>query len=518
MMLGRRDPAPPAPPPDGAIHDEGPAQLGLRDPAPQASPPDGAIHDEGPAQLGRRDPAPPVPSPDGAIDDEGPAQDVGRASDGFYDPYVFNVGGPGTDLWVSDVDDNGVPDLLVPILGGGLALVINQSTVRGFQFALQSVETGQGHVLDALIVDYDQEPLPDLFLTLHTGELQIRSQVVAGEFSAPLLVLENVFGLALTVDQVNSDDTVLDVLIASDRKKGLAAIWFESEYTPLNIFPARLYGPRPSPERTSYSHMVTGDLDHNGLNDVILMEGVQARVEVYLHYPQPNKPKWTWDEDGNMIPAHQDRVYPSHTTHYEPSGHTAPSGAIPLRGGIGDFNNDGLEDVIVLYRGPSGATKDYAFFFQPPMPPTAEDWPSHVLACYETIIEDTWLESGERALLDFRMGLYFPGWVHDFKIEDLDQDGNLDIVGVSEKPGVNGNSYLFYYLGLGDFQFADPIALIIPGNPLRVAAVDLDGDGYPDIAVLNPFQSSLYIYANDGGSGQGNPGITFEMQEVIFLQ
>ena len=84
-------------------------------------------------------------------------------------------------------------------------------------------------------------------------------------------------------------------------------------------------------------------------------------------------------------------------------------------------------------------------------------------------------------------------------IVDLDQDGIPDIV-VASKNITTGTSDVSWFKGNGDGTFQNAVAIFINNgigtgctDPRAIAAVDLDGDSRPEIAVLCYGSQALWI-------------------------
>ena len=85
---------------------------------------------------------------------------------------------------------------------------------------------------------------------------------------------------------------------------------------------------------------------------------------------------------------------------------------------------------------------------------------------------------------------------------DLDGDGRLDIVALNY--GDNTLSILKNIGTPGSLaadSFAPPVTFACPGGPYEATTADLDGDGRPDIAVVNYDNSTVSIFQNQTSQG-----------------
>jgi hypothetical protein len=88
---------------------------------------------------------------------------------------------------------------------------------------------------------------------------------------------------------------------------------------------------------------------------------------------------------------------------------------------------------------------------------------------------------------------------NDIKIADLNQDGLMDVV-VS-----NGNSHnLFIYIGstqnANNTELSNPIVVETGFSPMSIGIADLNGDTFPDLAVVNNLSNTISIFQNLGAS------------------
>jgi hypothetical protein len=146
----------------------------------------------------------------------------------------------------------------------------------------------------------------------------------------------------------------------------------------------------------------------------------------------------------------------------------------------GDFNNDGKPDYIVA----GGATNTD-------------------LTLYLGNGDGTFQAPRSIGQID---NLY----IFDMAVADLNKDGNLDlIVAVSNTDQTNGGVEIFY--GNGDGTFSAPLNIVTEYGPTSFAVGDLNGDGWPDIAVSEASEAGgIAIYNNSGGK-------TFTLAKVVTL-
>jgi FG-GAP-like repeat len=140
------------------------------------------------------------------------------------------------------------------------------------------------------------------------------------------------------------------------------------------------------------------------------------------------------------------------------------AGSNPVAAAVGDFNNQGIADIVVANQGSNDVSVligNGNGTFEPGLNSAAGDSPVAVA------------------------------------VGDFNQDNNLDVV-VANGGSSNTVSVL---LGKGTGYFDSPTSYPVGTNPVSVAVGDFNQDGYPDIAVANAGSGNVTVLLNNGKSG-----------------
>jgi len=197
-----------------------------------------------------------------------------------------------------------------------------------------------------------------------------------------------------------------------------------------------------------------------------------------------------------------------------------PAGFIPTSVATGDFNGDGKQDFVVanggdnnlwLYYGKGDGTFNLPVIVpvtlgQSPVWVATGDLRGNgrtdlVVAEVDSNSVGVFLNNGDGTFTESAIPLEGPATF--LLVGDFNKDGKLDIVAPLNFAG-NGASadYLVLLPGLGNGTFGAPIGTLA-GNfapsIIWAASADVNGDGYPDLLLLNDFVQdvAVQIYLNN---------------------
>ena len=143
------------------------------------------------------------------------------------------------------------------------------------------------------------------------------------------------------------------------------------------------------------------------------------------------------------------------------------SGAKPEVVAIGDMNQDGIGDLVVGNSTGFG-TKLRVF-----------------------------LGNGDGTVSLF--AAYLSGIIRDLDLVDLDGDGDLDVVVATQFGGVEVRR------GAGNGALGPPLVTVFGEEPWSVVATDLNGNGIPDLAVVDRWEDNVHVLLGAGDATFGTP-------------
>ena len=195
------------------------------------------------------------------------------------------------------------------------------------------------------------------------------------------------------------------------------------------------------------SEVVTADFNNDGNADLAFADWLSNQVVVLLG-----------NGDG---------------TFQKPLTFRAPS---PTDLAFGDLNGDGNLDLVITESGGSGAG-DLAVYLG------EGNGKFHLKATYV-------------------LGA-FAGVV---AVADFNGDGHLDVVAGDEGTGSSGIVRIFFGTGTGALK--KPVTYPVGALLGAIAAGDLNGDHFPDLAVAGPMDGSVAVFINDG-TGKFHKPVTY---------
>jgi len=335
----------------------------------------------------------------------------------------------------------------------------------------------------------------------------------------------------VTIADVNLDGD-LDVMVANNRSSDVGVL--------LGDGAGRLSAPRTFVADEEPEAVAAGDFDEDGVADAVTVNqggqfpdatvllsrvnGSLAAVEDVITEPNPSAVA-TGDEnqDGrcDLIVAHSGPTDGSVLVYRSiPSGGFAVPEPLDAGGEViavsrGDFNGDGLLDVVAVTRSAMSVTVFLGQLggeFGPPQSYAAgtggsavvvADWNrdrySDVAVARQGpggagIVEV--LRGSAAGTLSAPVSLTAGDVPTAIDTGDVNRDGRADIVAANS---VSNNASVFIGNGNGTFQSA--ISVPSSGGPRAVAVADYDRDGLDDFAIARQVMSAVTVYYGDGQGG-----------------
>src|SRR5580692_13102193 len=153
-----------------------------------------------------------------------------------------------------------------------------------------------------------------------------------------------------------------------------------------------------------------------------------------------------------------------------PISNTLPIGAVATPA-ISDFNGDGQPDLI----------------YSPPPTPT----PSQQFATLTVLLNEGAATNPTPVVTSSLTCTSVTSLV----VADINKDQRQDVVLTCAE------GFVAVLFGNGDGTFQKPVYYAVPTTSILIAPTDLNGDGYPDVAVSTP--SSVIVLLNEGSNAAG---------------
>jgi len=249
--------------------------------------------------------------------------------------------------------------------------------------------------------------------------------------------------------------------------------------------------------------VVMADLDRDGNNDLILI----------------NRSLNSFEGDLSILPGHGDGTL-------GPERHLA-AGDAPISVTVGDVDADEIPDLLVttalggccsgpvlFFRGLGGgifadpiSIGTFTSLSRLALADLKGDGIKDIAVAAGNSVD---IASGSWVLLGlgqgaFKSQVFYPVSVEsgtttlDVAVGDFDGDGHQDLVTASSQ-SESHQGFVALFPGRGDGTFDPPRAFSAGLTPSQLAIADYDGDGRPDVGVLNSGTSDLSVLLNQGGS------------------
>ena len=386
---------------------------------------------------------------------------AGQVTPDSFAPRVDFPAGPSpASVALGDLDGDGKLDIVVANdYGADISVYRNTSTPGNISFAPRVNFPAGTHPVSVGIADLDGDGKPDIAVVnavLGPSTVGVfRNSTTAGStelsFADMVEFPTGDYSFNLAVGDLDGDGKP-DLAVANENSTSVSLL--RNVSGPGSITPAS-FEPRIDLAVAGRAFFVSlGDLDGDGRPDVAVAH--DGGVSVFQNLTSPGA--WTPESFGPSLEL--------------------STGGIAYDVAIGDLDRDGKLDLAV----------------------TILDSPS--VSVFQNRSSGGVLDSAS-----FGPKLDFGGPANSVVIGDLDGDGKPDLITsrnpslsvyrntIGETPIVPGNS------PLDGSALASRLDLGAGDGPIEAAIGDLDGDGKPDVVVVNNYDSTMTLYRNISSNG-----------------
>jgi hypothetical protein len=408
---------------------------------------------------------------------------AGRGDGTFLPPVRYAVGSGPQALLAGDLNNDNRPDLVVAnpsVEQVAVALSVGDGT-----FAQPGMVAG-GAPSALAAGDFNRDGRPDLAVAdINSNDISVLLGIGDGTFRDPVQYPTGTAPVAVKVGDFNGDG-ILDLVTANRGSDDVSVLLGRGE--------GKFAAPESFPLGTMPDALVVGDFTGNGILDIATAD--------------PNT------DDVTVLLGHGDGTF------------GAPlyfaAGSEPVALVAGDFTGDGILDLAVADAGSNEVSVLLGRgdgTFQAPRSFAVGDDPVAIVAGDFTgdgvldlatadargNVVSVLLGRGDGT---FAAATQFP--VGDYPVAlatgDFNGDGRLDLMTANQQSGVDATQAVSVLLGLGDGRFVAPAAVASDIRSTPVVA-DLNGDGVPDVAVLNRQGRILLRQGRPGAPGTFAPPV-----------
>jgi len=417
----------------------------------------------------------------------------GDGQGGLHNGGTYIVGSSPRDLISSDVNGDGIPDLLVghaSLDNNSGALNVLLGNGDGTFQAPSDVAVGSD-VFALAAGDFNRDGKLDVALTVANKAASVILGNGDGTFQTPpAFPAGQVFGAIVTAD-FNNDGNA-DVAVTNQFDNTVSILLGNGDGT--------LGAPQTIPVAQSPEALAVADLNGDGIPDLVVGNAASISNNIYV---------LLGNGDGTFQPA------------IILTGVNEPHAIA-----VGDFNGDGIPDLIVagaggsngIYLGNGDGT------FQNATPFTSlvagfmavGDFNRDGKLDIAITNRDQGLVilsgNGDGTFQQFSQMPFPGGSLQQLGVADLNGDGIPDLV-VTMFPNVGTANDVFVMLGNGDGTFSDPVGYMVGDFAKKVSFADVTGDGIVDLIVETRDAVAVLAGNGDGGFqpallfGPGGPGV-----------
>jgi hypothetical protein len=303
-----------------------------------------------------------------------------------------------------------------------------------------------------IVANMNGDGVPDIVVLRQDGKILFRPGLPGqpGAFGAPLVINPDPDWAARHITAGRAQDGRY-VMLALSAKTNTSALYayIGGQFVRVGVYDI------PSALPSSF---VTGDVNGDGIRDLVMASAATGEIDIALQRPNDNLANRPWDYQLHVSP-----------------GISSIS--------LADLNGNGLPDVVVTNQ----VTGEVDVLVNSPDPATAFSTQLHFRA--GTGLADLASDNGSELLQSDDVPVALVAGLFD--------GGAIPTLAVLNR-GADRVDFLVPD-GQGGLFNPDPAASLLTGHdPVAIVTGDFDGDGTPDLAVLNKGSGDISVFLGDG--------------------